>query len=129
MSNYSPLVDFEIEFEGDTIKMRLKQLTRDVFLAWMPHLSNVDENGALSAEATLKLIAEAGDVLPKFVKDFKGLKDADGNAVGIDVVVSEVYFMQLMSDIVRKLIEISQVSDAQEGKSGGPQLVSSPESS
>ena len=127
MSRYTPLVEFQTVFEDDIVKMQLDQLSREIFLGWMPYMSKVDKDGNLSIEDTLKLINDAADILPEHVKDFKGLKDANGDAVSIETIVDKVYFMPLVSEIVMRLIEICQIGKGKEekaeleGKSVGPQ--------
>jgi hypothetical protein len=134
MSKYSPLVNFETEFEGDTVKMQLKHLSRKTFLGWMPYFSKVEkiDDGEgntvvkLDEETTLNLVNDAADILPQHVKDFKGLKDTNGDPVSIDVVIEDVYFMELVSEIVVKLIEMARVGkETTEGKSEGPRAASS----
>lgn len=129
MSKYSPLTRFETTFEDDTVTMNLKQLSRKTFLSWMPYLSKVERvevDGEIVArmdeESTMKLVNEAADILPQHVLDFRGLRDVDGNAVDLATVISEVYFLPLVSEIVSKLIDIAQVQKQDEGKSAGPQL-------
>ena len=120
MSKYTPMVEFETVFEGDTVKMKLKQLSRKTFLGWMPYFAKTDENGKLSPEDTLKLVNEAADILPEHVVEFKGLKDTDGNAIDLAVVVEEVYFIELVSEIVMRMIEICSVGKGiEEVKSDG----------
>jgi hypothetical protein len=126
MSNYVPTVRFETEFEGDIISMELRQLTRKTFLDWTPFLSKMDDEGKLSEEDTIKMVNVAADILPEYVSDFKGLKDANGNPISIETVSTEVYFMDLVSILVTKLMEISQVGkgvkddeEIEKGKSEG----------
>jgi len=126
MSKYTPTVKFEIVFEDDTVTMKLKQLSRKTFLGWMPYFSKTDADGKLSSEDTLKLVNEAADIIPDHVTDFEGLRDANGNAIPLDIVVNEVYFIELISQIVMKLIEICQVGQGiEEVKSDGPPEASS----
>ena len=122
MSNYTPLVSFKTEFEGDEVTMNLDQLSRETFMSWTPYMSLMDEDGKLDEVLTVKLIGEASTMLPIYVKDFRGLKDADGNAVSLDTVVEKVYFIQLVTEIVMQLIVISKVGQEgkdTEGKSAG----------
>jgi len=125
MSNYSPLVKFETEFEGDKITMQLDQLTREVFLGWSPYMNLMDEDGNLDQEMTLKLVNESASMIPQFVKDFRGLKDANGDAIPLQTVVDKVYFIEIVTVIIMKLIEISRMgkgveAEEVEGKSEGP---------
>jgi len=127
MSRYTPLVEFQTVFEEDTVTMELDQLTRKQFLSWMPYMSEVDDEGKLSTENTMKLVNEAADLIPEYVKNFKGLKDMDGVAITLETVVKKVYFMTLVSEIVMELIQNSQVGKGievpDEKNSEGPQLV------
>jgi len=117
MSKYTPTVRFETVFENDTVTMDLKQLSRKTFLGWMPYFSKTDEDGKLTPEDTLNLVNEAAEIIPSHVVDFKGLRDANGDAISLKTVVDEVYFIELVSQIVMRLIEICQVGKGTEVKS------------
>jgi len=118
MSKYTPMVEFQTVFEEDTVTMKLKQLSRKTFLGWMPYFSKTDAKGNLSPEDTLLLVNEAADILTEHVVDFKGLRDVNGDAIALEIVVEEVYFIELVSLIVMRLIEICQVGKGvEEGKS------------
>jgi hypothetical protein len=129
MSKYVPQVRFETEFDGDQISMNLQQLRRGTFMDWMPFLSKMDpETQQLSPADTIELITHASIAVTEYVTDFSGLKDAHGNAVDIKTVCEEVFFMELVSEIIMKLIEISgvgqgkEVREDNEGKSEGQSL-------
>ncbi len=123
MSGYMPTVRFETEFEDDRITMTLRMLERKVFMNWMPYFSKLDDDGNLTnQEDIIKLVNESADMLPDYVNDFTGLKDANGNAVDLKAVIRDVYFIQLVSTIVAELIKISQMSktEGDDLKSDGP---------
>ncbi len=134
MSKYAPLVHFETEFENDVVTMDLDQLSRKTLLSWTPYMSEIDEDGKLNEEMTIKLVGEAAEILPEYVQNFSGLKDMDGNAIQIETVIEKIYFIELVSEMVMELIEISQIgkkvevdekAEDAEGKSDGPRLASS----
>ena len=105
MSSFTPLVKFETTFENDTITMSLKRLKRKAMMSLTPYI-NADGSGKIDE---LELMNVSADMLPDHVVDFKGLMDAEGNAITIEAMCEEAYFISLQGDIVSKLFEITQL--------------------
>ena len=119
MSNFTPLVEQEFNFEGDVIKVSFSRLTRKDMLAAMPafkklnDIKSEDEKDPRVAEAMNELLNSVADNIPKYVKSFTGLNDADGNSIDIETVCSEYYFSKLAVNIAASIL---LASSAQEGK-------------
>ena len=129
MSKFSPTVHFETEFEGDAVSMDLRSISREDFFKWMPYFDKIDDEGNLPQAESLKLVNDSAGMLPRYVDNFRGLKDTGGVEVTMQQAVDTVYFMGLVTVILMRLIKISQVEkvkpdereqDSDEGKSGGP---------
>ena len=114
MSNFTPLVTKEYEFEGDKVKVTFKRLTRKQMLDAIPLMNKINDLNSNDAdlESTESLTAindflnDIIDELPSSVIELEGLNDADGNAVSITTVVDDMYFMKLAAlicmDVVRE---------------------------
>lgn len=108
MSNFTPMVTKEYEFDGDTVKVVFSRLNRKDMLSAMPAFKRLRDADGEDAnnEAVNDLLNDIADLLPQYVKSIEGLVDAEGNAVSIDVVVNEMYFMRLCAliavDVMRE---------------------------
>ena len=116
MSRFTPLVRKEYEFQGDTVKIAFKRLTRRHVLGLMPKVNAMqdDDGGAAQNEMVNDLI----DLLPEYVVEFEGLKDENGEPIKFDTVVAEMYFIELVTDIGLDLMNASMVMDGPEAKNG-----------
>lgn len=134
MSNFTPLVEFSTQFDGDTVTMKLGRLKKKHMVRLLPKfLESIDDDNSTESEGGFKLnilkmmqdeteIAElAAEFIGEYVHEFKGLKDADGNAISLETVVEQNYFQDLMSSILKELISISSPSQ-QDMDSLGKQL-------
>lgn len=98
MTGYVRSSDFEIEFEGERITAKLKQLS-------FPDLLMMESSEVVDDNAAAKVLAE---IVPKYVTDFVGPKAADGSAVPLDEMCSSAYFLEITMAMGRKLLNISR---------------------
>jgi len=116
MSNFTPLVNKEYQFDGDTVKVQFRRLNRKDMLAAMPAFKKLrdaeteDENN----EAINDLLNDIADLLPNYVISLEGLTDADNGEVTIETVVNEMYFMRLCALIAVDVMKESSVSGGNE---------------
>ena len=103
MSKFVRSHRFETVFDGDTVTAELAPLEYADMLVLQ---SSVRSDGEKREVADF--VNASREVVPKYVKSFAGLTDADGQPLGIDIVASQVYFSELLNQIVTKLIEVSQ---------------------
>jgi len=127
MSGFTARVHFTTEFDGDTVSMQLGRLSTRHIMQMMPHFEDAldSENKpglkfALNSELEVSRVAT--EFLPEYVYDFSGLKDSDGNAVSLETAISAWYFNQLISSILRKLMEISKPSIEEADALGKPSV-------
>jgi len=100
MSRYIKAKTFTFNFDGDAVQARLSPLE-------YPDMMRLQSQG--QAETRIAdFVAAAREITPRYVTEFTGLKDAEGNVLGYDVVTSQVYFAELLREIVSKLLELSQ---------------------
>lgn len=97
MSGYLRSTPFETQFDGDTVKARLKPLLYEDFIR------------ITSAETENDAIQLFQKILPTYVEEFTGLRDQAGSEVGLGEVCSQLYFIGLVGQIGAKLIESSSV--------------------
>ena len=100
MSNFTPLVKKEYEFEGDTIRVTFSRLKRKHMLSAMPLLAKLTkakeaEDDEAVAELMGQILDTIVDVIPEYVQEFSGLNDAAGETVSIEAVIDNFYFMKL----------------------------------
>lgn len=110
MSNFTPLVQYSTEFDGDKLTMNLARLKRKDMLKLTPYVMDA-ETGEGKINMT-ELIDVASGFIHEYVSAFEGLTDARGNVLKFQDVVDEVYFMGLLSDIITKVFEISNITEA-----------------
>lgn len=116
MSNFTPLVEYKTNFDGDNITMQLQRLKRKDIMKVAPYLNgDIGEDGemTMSFENQIQFAEVMAEVLPGSVKSFIGLKDTEGNAIDIGNAIEEAYFQDLISEIMGKLFAISKPSEAE----------------
>ena len=112
MSNFTPTVSKEYEFDGDTVNVVFSRLLRKDMLTVLPaflKLNKAEEDSDEYRDGINGILNNLAEVLPNYVSKMEGLNDADGVAITIDQVVNEMYFMQLCAMIVLDLIKESGV--------------------
>lgn len=116
MSNFTPLVKFSLEFEGDSISMDLRRLKREAILKLSPYLTTNEQGKVtgLSFEDQTKFTNVMIEILPSYVTNFSGLVDAIGNLISLEDMIQEAYFQSLVSHIVSKLLLISSPDGGEE---------------
>ena len=127
MSKFVKSKYFETEFEGDTVSMRIKPLKRKHMMElapFMPEDNDADNMGTLDSMNMLDLGAK---MLPGYLEDFKGLKDDEGNALAVEDIVEEMYFLNLVSEIMTEVFQISGMSPKSAENSQGQPDTSSME--
>jgi len=122
MSNFTPLVNKQYEFEGDTVKVRFARLKRKHMFKLMPLIQQardaVGEDGDKSkmAEFSTEMLGSMLDLLPSYVEEIDGLTDKAGNAISIDTVADDTYFIDLAGDIAMDILDASMVLKGADAK-------------
>lgn len=114
MSNFTPTVKYETDFDDDHIVMELSRLKRKGILKISPFLAGgVQDDGTIkmSFEDQAQMATVMAEILPEHIRNFEGLKDADGNSINIDTVIDEAYFRDLVGEIMGVLFRISKPSE------------------
>ena len=122
--DFSVSVPFVPEWRGndklpakEQIKMDLEVLELGALMQLVDAFTKAGLQNEASPEnmdvgAMQPILDKFGDVLPKHVKNLKGLFDASGKAVSIEDVAKYPVFLNLGVEILMKLAEISSPSDA-----------------
>jgi len=106
MSGYTPSVKFEHEFDGDIISYELTRLNRKEMMILTSVMLKVSEDGTLEAAEAMSCMI---DMLPEHVSNFTGPKDSNGNAVPLDIVTTDSYFIELATTMGTNLMEASKM--------------------
>jgi hypothetical protein len=113
MGNFSPLVKKSYTFQGDNVHVEFARLKRKDMLLLMPLLKKVSTSQAVDdsehAEAVSEMINVALDFMPTYIHSLKGLLQSDGEQIDVNTLCSEMYFIDLASDILTDIIEESIV--------------------
>jgi len=112
MSNFTPTVSKQYEFDGDTVNVVFSRLLRKDMLTVLPiflKLNKAEEDTDEYREGINDILNALADVLPNYVVSLDGMNDKAGKAITIDQVVNEMYFMQLCALIAMDLIQESGV--------------------
>jgi hypothetical protein len=122
MSNYRKSIGKTFEFEGDKVRVIVTPMKRKDALKIIPLLNIDTETGKaqLTLENQYQILDVAADLLPKSIKEFQGLKDNEGQPMTFEEAANEMYFIELISDIVQFVMSISFISGGEEKKSGEP---------
>lgn len=111
MSNFTPTVPYETDFEGDTVTMQLSRLKKGALLKLAPHIKgelNKDGEIIMEFEDQTELLTLLDETLIGAVNNFNGLKTGDGKHIPLEEMVKEGYFMSLSADILGQLFKITQ---------------------
>jgi len=109
MSRFTNATHFEMEFEGDTIKISMQRMKRADYIKLAPFATYDDATGETTVrfKDQVDMMNMLVDVLPKYIKRFEGLLDDVGNEIKFKTVLEEAYFTGLVTDLVMKLFETS----------------------
>lgn len=113
MSNFTPLVEKEYKFEGDAIRVKLSRLKRKHLLTLFGDfsaLADIEDEKKRKAKISSAMMDLDEDIINECVVEFAGLKDSDGNPVLKEVVFSELYFLELATEIFLDLMSESFVA-------------------
>ena len=118
MSNFTPQVTKEYEFDGDTVKVTFSRLKRKDMMATLPamrklSLLRVNEDSEVTEEQTdviNTILDDLSDVVPNYITSIEGLTDTEGHPLGADIVMTDMYFMRLSALIIMDLIKESSLA-------------------
>jgi len=122
MSRFLPTVLHTIDFDGDTVSVKLRRVTRGDMLRIAPHLPT--DGNEPTTEQNLIMLEEIAQVLPGYVESFDGLVDGNGEPITLETVISEAYFLELLGEIAGLLISSSSPTE-KEGKNSDEPLAES----
>jgi len=128
MSGFIPQRNVTIDFDGDTVSVTLKTLSKEAYLKIMPHLKTKDDVVKMSFADQADFMRLSMEILPEHVTSLTGLIDGNGSPVSSETVFTEAYFFDLVGDIFNELMNISRPSheevDALKKQSQEPAQVS-----
>ena len=123
MSQFTPLVSYETEFEGDRITMNLRRLQRKDMQKLTPYMHAEDGGTKITFSDQMEFSNMAMDLLPVYVSNFQGLTNSAGEPMSIESIIDEVYFSSLLQELVVEIFSISRLSgeDAKNSEAPSPE--------
>lgn len=121
MSKYLPSIKESLEFEGDTVTFDVRSMDREDFMPLSAKIELAEDGTTvkMAFKDQMEFAAMAAELLPKYIDNFTGLKDAAGAPVDLQTVCSKLYFMSLAQGLVTVLFKHSRLdtNDTAEGPS------------
>jgi hypothetical protein len=108
VSGYVRATKFESTFDGKVIKATLAPLSFPDYLK----LQSVEVKDELDAARV------TAEILPKYVKEWDGPVDSEGQPVPVEEVCSTAYFSKLILNVGAAMLSAAQIVDP--GKPGEP---------
>lgn len=122
MSRFTKQFSFTLEFDGDVVAVTARRLQQKHFAVLTPFIKTGEEQA--SAKVQLKegveMLGVAAQILPDCIVSLTGLKAADGVDLALSDIITEVYFMRLLADMLGKLMAESFLKEEDAKKSGAP---------
>jgi hypothetical protein len=121
MSGFTKTVKREFQFDGDTVSVEFKRLTRADALSIAPlsaKMSTIDKDEE-AAKVGSEWLEKACEMLPSYIVAFSGLRDGDGNVLGLEDALAAAYFMPLVRDLFNALLGSSMLTEADAKNSAG----------
>lgn len=121
MSNFTPNIEFDTEFDGDKVKFVMKRLTNAQMMKIGAEAVNASkEQNTTAILSSIQTLVGSREILKDRIESVEGLKDKNGNAISIDVLLDNAYFMQLLDRASRFLIDQSMLLELDAKKSDAP---------
>lgn len=118
MGNFTQTFTHESEFDGDKIRVELRRLKRRHIAMLSPFIAqHADGAMRLTLDQQMPLLAVLEGILPECIVQIDGLKDRGNNALRIDDIIENVYFMPLFSEWLSALLTNSFMRAPDEKKS------------
>lgn len=125
MSNFTPVVNVEIPFEGDVVKVGIRRLKKKQAMKFGLMLRSEarllsDDSLTISFDTTSGNFEEQAAIIREQIARFEGLTDADGEPLGVDVLFEEQYFAPVLQQIIVNIIQHSNLLQEEKDALGKP---------
>lgn len=120
MSQFTPEFEFEIAFDGDTVRGKMRRMKRRHMLTIAAAIAApAGSDGEETADTVAQMQRmEAGiPVLQECVTEFSGLS-IGGEPAALEAVIDEAYFTPLVMEMLTRLLNESRIGEAEGKKSG-----------
>lgn len=117
MSNYLRSTLFETEFDGDSVKIRLRPIKEGDFrrirsLRKPITAAITPEEKTAAVEAFTDTAKEAfAEILPAYMESLEGLTSADGSPITVAEFVRDAYFSDLLLRTGLALVKSGSIKD------------------
>jgi len=123
MSKFSLSSTETFQFDGDTVTVKLKPLSRSAMMSLAPYVGD----GTPETMDNQKLFDHGAEHIESHIESMKGLTDSAGTEITISTMVDNAYFLPLMSEIMAKLFDLATVSEDDVKNSNGRHSTSTEE--
>lgn len=120
MSGFTKTFTVTEVFDGDTITIEMKRLRNEHMIVLTPYFVE-SENGDTKVrfKDNIEKLSVGSKVIPDQVVRFEGCKDKEGRPLGINDIVGEMYFSELVDRLIAHLF-VQANPRLQEKKSDKP---------
>ncbi len=115
MSGYRRKWEYVTKFEGDKVSMTLTGMKRKHLHRLTKYIVKGDDGSInIGFENQMEAFEAFADVLPECVLNLSGLKEVDGTTeIPLDVILEDIYFINLVSEMIRQVMSSSTMSSAE----------------
>lgn len=111
MGNFTKAFTRTYEFDGDNISVEFTRLKRKDAMTLAPYITDGGEDVKVAFKDQLEFLNAASEILPTCIVKFRGLT-IEGQLISelhedFKLIFSEIYFMELLSDMLGDLMEAS----------------------
>ena len=115
MSGFTKEAEKTYQFDGDEVVVKYSNLSRGdmmVLAPVLPKTTTSDDgeqvvSGTVDLSQSMEMMDVAAGIMKNRIKSMAGLNDSDGNNITKDVMLNEVYFVGLASDILADMMNSS----------------------
>lgn len=113
MSGYLPTIEYRTTFEEDAVVVRMTPLSRQSYVQLVPKMQSLEQSDpAIQAS----LLDTAAEILNLHIVEITGIRDGNGEAVKKEVILNQVYFAPLLTELFQHLVISASLGKE---KSGG----------
>lgn len=126
MGNFTKQITKTYEFDGDIVTVTMTRLRRIDAMVLTPFIKQYGDGSVkMSFGEQIDFINTAADILPNCIKSFSGLfiegVEVTRESEEFNIIMEDMYFMSLLSDILKDITVASFVSNEEKKDIKKPQ--------
>jgi hypothetical protein len=103
MGQFTRTFKVEIQFDGDNVVCEMKRLRNEHMVKLAPFFVEKEGITKITFKDKVEMLQAGSEVLPDIVVSITGLKDSQGNALGLKDILGEMWFNPLIDELVGRL--------------------------